>query len=139
MKYWLIKSEPFKYSWETLLKDATTHWDGVRNYAARNFMMQMQVGDQLFFYHSNEGKEIVGIAEVSKTYYKDPTTDDDAWVVVDVIPKRSFTHPVSLIDIKKVEKLSQMVLLKNSRLSVQPVLKKEWDLIVALSEGKPVV
>ena len=139
MNYCLIKSEPFKYSWKALLKDATTHWDGVRNYAARNFMMQMQAGDQLFFYHSNEGKEIVGIAEVSKTYYKDPTTDDDAWVVVDVIPKRSFAHPVSLVNIKKVEKLSQMVLLKNSRLSVQPVLKKEWDIIVALSEGKPVV
>ena len=139
MNYWLIKSEPFKYSWEALTRDKTTHWDGVRNYAARNFLMQMQLGDQLFFYHSNEGKEVVGIAEVSKTYYQDPTTDDDAWVVVDVIPKRSFKHPVSLVDIKKVDKLSQMVLLKNSRLSVQPVLREEWDIIVALSEGKPVV
>ena len=139
MKYWLIKSEPFKYGWNALLKDKTTCWDGIRNYAARNILMQMEVGDNLFFYHSNEGKEIVGIAEVTRTYYQDPTTDVDAWVVVDVKPIRSLKQAVPLTTIKKVEKLSQMVLLKNSRLSVQPVLKKEWDLIVALSEGKPVV
>ena len=88
MAYWLVKSEPFKYSWDQFQKDKKTYWDGVRNYAARNFLKAMKKGDQVFFYHSNEGLEIVGIAEVAKEFYQDPTTNDEAWVVVDLKPKK---------------------------------------------------
>lgn len=134
MKYWLIKSEPEKYSWAQFNKDKKTFWDGVRNYAARNFMQQMEVGDLAFYYHSNEGKEIVGIAEVVKTAYQDPTTELPAWVVVDFKPKISFKSPVTLEQIKAEKKLEEMILVKNSRLSVQPVTKKEWDIILKMSE-----
>ena len=89
MNYWLVKSEPFKYSWEQFLKDKKTFWDGVRNYAARNHLKAMKKGDEVFFYHSNEGLEIVGIAKVAKEHYPDPTADDDTWVVVDLKPHKS--------------------------------------------------
>lgn len=136
MAYWLIKSEPFKYSWEQFEKDGSTFWDGVRNYAARNNLRSMKKGDLAFFYHSNEGLEIVGIAKVIKESYQDPTTEEDAWVAVDFKPHKKLKHPVSLSTIKSTKELSQMALIRLGRLSVQPVLPEEWELILKLSEGK---
>jgi len=133
MAYWLIKSEPFKYSWDQFEKDGKTFWDGVRNYAARNNLRDMQKGDQLFFYHSNEGLEIVGIAEVIKEHYQDPTTDETAWLVVDVKPVKRLKTPVSLKQIKAEPRLQEMALLKLSRLSVQPVRAEEWDVVMELA------
>ena len=100
MSYWLVKSEPFKYSWDQFVKDKKTFWDGVRNYGARNNLKAMQKGDQVFFYHSNEGVEIVGIAQVVKTFYQDPTTEETAWVVVDLKPIKKLKNPVPLTKIK---------------------------------------
>ena len=134
MAYWLIKSEPSKYSWERLVKDKKTHWDGVRNYAARNNLRAMKKGDQLFYYHSNEGTEIVGIAEVVKEAYQDPTTDDSNWVVVDVKPVKKLKKPVSLVQIKGDKRLADMSLVKLSRLSVQPVTTDEWMTVLELAE-----
>lgn len=134
MAYWLIKSEPFKYSWQQLLEDKKTFWDGVRNYAARNFLREMKKGDLAFFYHSNEGKEIVGIAKIVREAYPDPTTDDDNWVVVDVAPVKPLKRPVSLAEIKGEQSLQQMALVRLTRLSVQPVTDAEWDYIIELSE-----
>lgn len=136
MAYWLVKSEPSKYSWEQFKKDKKTYWDGVRNYAARNFLKAMKKGDQVFFYHSNEGLEIVGIAEVAKEYYKDPTTDDEAWVVVDMKPKKKLNKPVTLQQIKQEKKLAGMALVKLGRLSVTPVTDEEWKVIMDMSETK---
>lgn len=134
MNYWLIKSEPNTYSWDDFVKLGRDRWDGVRNYQARNFMKEMKPGDVAFFYHSVKAKEIVGLAEVVSEFYQDPTTDDDRWVVVDLIPKSKLKNPVSLQQIKTDDRLSEMVLLKNSRLSVQPVKKEEYDIIIQLSE-----
>jgi predicted RNA-binding protein with PUA-like domain len=134
MAYWLIKSEPFKYSWDQFVKDGRTYWDGVRNYAARNNLKAMKKGDQLFFYHSNEGLEIVGIAEVVKEHYQDPTTDDDTWVVVDVKPVKKLKKPVSLKQIKKDDRLQNMDLLRLGRLSVGQVKTEEWNIILEMSE-----
>jgi len=134
MNYWLIKSEPFKYHWDDLVKDGQTYWDGVRNYAARLHMMDMKVGDLLLFYHSNEGKEIVGIAKVVKEHYQDPTTDDDRWVVMDVAPERKLKKPVTLAEIKAEPALSEMKLVKIGRLSVSPVTKAEFDKVIEMSE-----
>lgn len=136
MNYWLVKSEPFVYSWDQLVKDKTTFWDGVRNYAARNNLRDMKKGDQVFFYHSNEGLEIVGIAQVAKESYQDPTTDNGNWVVVDLKPMKKLKNPVPLSEIKTVATLENMELVKNSRLSVQKVTKKEWDIILKMSEQK---
>lgn len=136
MNYWLVKSEPFKYSWEQLTKDKKTFWDGVRNYAARNNLRDMKKGDEVFFYHSNEGLEIVGIAMVVKEAYQDPTTDDKNWVVVDLSPVKALKKPVSLIDIKNEPRLANMELVKNSRLSVQKVTPEEWKYILKMSGGK---
>ena len=133
MAYWLVKSEPFKYSWEQFVKDKTTYWDGVRNYAARNFLRDMKKGDEVFFYHSNEGLEIVGIAKVVKEAYPDPTTDEDAWVVVDLKPVRKLKKPVTLKQIKGDERLANMALIKLSRLSVSPVTEGEWATILELA------
>lgn len=133
MNYWLIKSEPNAYSWDDLVKLGRDHWDGVRNYAARKHMKDMKVGDLALFYHSVKEKRIVGIAECVREYYQDPTTDDDRWVVVDFVPKEALKKPVSLDDIKADERLSEMVLLKISRLSVQPVRKEEFDVIMELA------
>ena len=132
MNYWLIKSEPNAYSWDDLVKLGRDHWDGVRNYAARKHMKDMKVGDLALFYHSVKEKRIVGIAECVKEYYQDPTTDDDRWVVVDFVPKEALKRPVSLEEIKADKRLSEMVLLKISRLSVQPVRKEEFDVIMEL-------
>lgn len=134
MAYWLVKSEPFKYSWDQFEKDGQTFWDGVRNYAARNHLKSMKKGEEVFFYHSNEGLEIVGIAKVIKEAYQDPTTDEEAWVVVDLRPVKKFRHPVSMNDIKENKKLKDMTLLRNSRLSVQPVTPEEWQEILAMAE-----
>ena len=133
MAYWLIKSEPFKYSWVQFEKDGKTFWDGVRNYAARNNLRDMQKGDKLLFYHSNEGLEIVGIAEVVKEHYQDPTTDETAWVVVDVKPVKKLKQPVSLKQIKAEPRLQDMALLRLSRLSVQPVTEEEWKVVMELA------
>jgi predicted RNA-binding protein with PUA-like domain len=133
MAYWLIKSEPFKYSWDQFVNDGKTFWDGVRNYAARNNLRDMRKGDKLLFYHSNEGLEIVGIAEVVKEHYQDPTTDETAWVVVDVKPVKKLKKPVSLKQIKAEPRLQDMALLRLSRLSVQPVKEEEWEVVMELA------
>lgn len=133
MHYWLVKTEPSTYAWEDLVKDKKTFWDGVRNYAARNNMQAMQKGDLVFVYHSVKERTIVGIAKVIKEAYQDPTTKDDRWVVVDIQAVKAVTTPVSLDDIKKVRELSNMVLVNNSRLSVQPVAAKEWQVLLAMS------
>jgi predicted RNA-binding protein with PUA-like domain len=136
MNYWLVKSEPFKYSWDQLQKDKKTFWDGVRNYAARNNLRDMKKGDEVFFYHSNEGLEIVGIAMVVKEAYQDPTTDDKNWVVVDISPVKKLKKPVSLAEIKEDPQLENMELVKNSRLSVQKVTPAEWKHILKISGTK---
>jgi predicted RNA-binding protein with PUA-like domain len=133
MAYWLIKSEPFKYSWDQLVADKKTFWDGVRNYAARNNMKAMKKGDELFFYHSNEGLEIVGVAKVAKEFYQDPTTEDQAWVVVDVAPVRKLKKAVSLAQIKAEPRLSKMEIVRLSRLSVTSVTNAEWKVILELA------
>ncbi len=136
MNYWLIKSEPHKYSWDQLVKDGNTMWDGVRNYAARNNLKAMKKGDKAFFYHSNEGLEIVGIAEVAKEFYQDPTTDDPNWVVVEFKPFKALKSPVSLADMKQMPELAEMDLIRLSRLSVGAVRKAEYDLILKMNTGK---
>ena len=134
MSYWLIKSEPFKYSWHQFEKDGRTFWDGVRNYQARNNLKAMKEGDLLLWYHSNEGLEIVGIAQIAKEAYQDPTTDDTNWVVVDVKPYKTLNKPVSLATVKADPRLQQMALVRLGRLSVQPVTEEEWAIIMELSE-----
>jgi predicted RNA-binding protein with PUA-like domain len=136
MAYWLVKSEPFKYSWDQFEKDGQTFWDGVRNYAARNHLKAMKKGDQVLWYHSNEGLEIVGIAKVTKEAYQDPTTDEDAWVAVDLKPFKKIKKPVSLIQVKADKRLKEMVLVRLGRLSVQPVTEEEWKVIMELGETK---
>ena len=131
MSYWLIKSEPDVYSWDQLNKDKQTRWDGIRNYAARLHLRGMKKGDQVFFYHSNKGTEIVGIAMVVKEAYPDPTSSDD-WSAVDVKPVKKMIRPVSLDQIKKEKKLSNMALVRISRLSVQPVSEEEWNIIMKM-------
>ena len=132
MKYWLIKSEPFKYSWEDLERDGWTFWDGVRNYGARNNLREMHVGDKCLYYHSNEGKEIVGIAEVIKAHYPDPTIDDDRWVAVDVKPYQKFKSPVTLQQIKADDNLVGMEMIRLNRLSVSKVTEEEYNYIKEL-------
>ena len=135
MNYWLMKSEPGTYSWDDLKKDKRTYWDGVRNFQARNNMKEMKVGDLAFFYHSVNDKNIVGVARIVKEHYPDPTTDDDRWVVVDIEPEFDMDRPVHLSEIKGDDRLNQMVLVRNSRLSVQPVRKEEFDIIVGMGKS----
>ena len=123
---WLMKSEPFKYSWDDLVRDGRTYWDGVRNYEARNNLAAMKEGDLALFYHSNKGKEIVGIVEIVASSYPDPTTDDETWVVVDVAPRIAFCEPVTLSTIKQDPKLSEMQLVTRGRLSVIPVTPSDF-------------
>ncbi|GGB27803.1 MULTISPECIES: EVE domain-containing protein [Mucilaginibacter] len=132
MQHWLVKSEPFKYSWEKFNKDGRTFWDGVRNYQARNNLREMKEGDLVLFYHSNEGKEIVGIAKVVKEAYQDPTTDDTNWVVVDLAPVEALKTPVTLEQIKADPKLQDIGLVRQGRLSVMGVKREEFDYILAL-------
>lgn len=136
MKYWLIKSEPFKYPWSQLLKDKTTYWDGVRNYQARNNMKLMELGDPLLYYHSNKGKEVVGVAVVVKEHYQDPTIDDDRWVAVDVKPVKSLEHPVTLKEIKANPNLEGIGLVRQMRLSVVELTEAEFNEILRMSEDK---
>ena len=132
MNYWLVKSEPFKYSWDQLVKDKKAVWDGVRNYAARNNLRAMKKGDQVFFYHSNEGMAIVGIAEVIKEAYQDPTTDDTNWVVVEIKPVKAIPKPVTLVDIKADKSLADMDLVRLSRLSVGAVKEAEYKKVLKM-------
>ncbi|WP_316848506.1 EVE domain-containing protein, partial [Pedobacter psychrodurus] len=127
MNHWLVKSEPFKYSWEKFNQDGRTFWDGVRNYQARNNLKAMKEGDLVLFYHSNEGKNVVGIAKVVKEFYQDPTTDDANWVVVDLSPVESLKNPVSLEQIKAEPSLTDISLVRQGRLSVMPLKAEEFD------------
>lgn len=136
MHYWLVKSEPTKYSWDQFCKDGSTYWDGVRNYQARNNLQAMQAGDKVLYYHSNEGLAVVGVARVTKEAYPDPTTEDARWVVVDLAPVEPLPHPITLSEMKQDNRLQDMALIKQSRLSVMPVAKKEFDLIVKKGKAK---
>ena len=134
MNYWLVKTEPDSYSWDDLLKDKKTVWDGVRNFQARSNMKKMEKGDNVFVYHTGDEKAIVGIAQVSKSAYPDPK--DAEWIAVELTGQKPLKKPVSLAQIKSDKRLSDMVLVRASRLSVQPVRSTEYDLIVKLSEAK---
>lgn len=136
MAHWLVKSEPDAYSWQQLVKDKETSWDGVRNFAARLHLKNMKKGDEVFYYHSNEGTEIVGIAKVSKEFYQDPTTDDDKWISVMLKPVKALKNAVPLTAIKANKKLQNMALVRIGRLSVQPVTDEEWDEILKMGETK---
>ena len=136
MKYWLLKSEPSTWSWEDQVKASVDMWDGVRNYQARNNLISMKKKDLCFFYHSVSEKQIIGIVEVVKEYYPDPTDKMGKFVVVDVKAKKRLKRPVSLEEIKSTAKLSNIALIKQSRLSVMPLKKIEWDIIIKISEKK---
>jgi predicted RNA-binding protein with PUA-like domain len=127
---WLVKSEPSVYSWEQFVKDKQTEWSGVRNYAARINLKAMQKGDEVLYYHSNEGVEIVGIAKISKTFFQDTTTDDDRWVSVELKPVRKLKKSVPLDIIKKDKRLANMDLVRLGRLSVQTVKDEEWAIVM---------
>jgi predicted RNA-binding protein with PUA-like domain len=139
LQYWLFKSEPSTWSWDQQVAKGNIgeEWDGVRNYQARNFMRQMNVGDLGFFYHSQKDKEIVGIVEVCANAHPDSTTDDARWECVDIRAVKPMQIPVTLEQIKTDPRLTEMVLVKNSRLSVQPVTTKEWSIICGLGQTKP--
>lgn len=136
MAYWLVKSEPFKYSWDQFEKDKTATWDGVRNYAARNNLQAMKKGDKVLFYHSNEGVEVVGIAKVAREFYQDPTTEEPAWVVVDIKPVKKLKKPVTLAQIKAEPLLANMDLVRLGRLSVQTVTDLEWQMVMDMAGEK---
>jgi predicted RNA-binding protein with PUA-like domain len=132
MNYWLVKSEPFKYSWEQFVKDGKTFWDGVRNYAARNNLRDMKKGDQVLFYHSNEGLEIVGIAEVVREHYQDPTSEEDTWVAVDLKPLKPLAKPVTLAQLKAAPGMQELQLIRLGRLSVSAVSATEYKKILKM-------
>jgi predicted RNA-binding protein with PUA-like domain len=134
MQYWLIKSEPYKWSWDDQVTKGVEHWDGVRNYQASNNMKAMEIGDLAFFYHSNEGKEIVGIVEVASGYYPDHTDPKERFGMVDFKAIKPVNKPVTLAQIKADPNLSEMSLLKQMRLSVGPVRENEWNYIMKLAE-----
>ena len=136
MQYWLIKSEPFKYSWDQFEKDGKTIWDGVRNYGARNNLRSMKKGDLAFWYHSNEGMEIVGIAQVVKESYQDPTTDNPAWLVVEFKPFKKLKKTIPLSILKGDPRLVNMDLIRLGRLSVQTVMPEEWEIVMKYATGK---
>ena len=133
MKYWLLKSEPDAWSWDNQVKEGASMWDGVRNYQARNNLKEMKKNDLCFFYHSVTERSIVGIVKVVKEYYPDPTDKTDRFVVVDVKATKKLKNPVSLDQIKENNKLKDIALVKQSRLSVMPLKKNEWDLIIKMS------
>jgi predicted RNA-binding protein with PUA-like domain len=133
MQHWLVKSEPVKYSWEKFNKEGRTFWDGVRNYQARNNLKLMKQGDLVMWYHSNDGKEVVGIARVVKEFYQDPTTDDANWVVVDLEPVESLKKPINLEQIKADERLKDIGLVRQGRLSVMALKREEFDRILELA------
>lgn len=133
-KYWLVKSEPVKYSFDTFMRDKKTMWDGVRNYQARNHLRSMQVNDEVLFYHSNEGKAIVGLAQVLKTAYPDPTAKEGDWSVVDLGVVKPFVKDVTLEQIKNHSKLQDLALVKQSRLSVMPVSDRHFKILLQMGE-----
>jgi predicted RNA-binding protein with PUA-like domain len=135
-QYWLVKQEPEAYSWDDLVRDRGTEWTGVRNFQARNNLRQMKAGDRVLFYHSGEQKAVVGIARVARAGYPDPTADDGEWVAVDIKPLKPLREPVPLATIKVTPELAEMLLVRQSRLSVMPVTKEEFETIVALGAGK---
>lgn len=132
MNYWLVKSEPDAYSWDQLVEDGKTMWDGVRNYQARNNLKEMKSGDLVLFYHSVSDKEVMGIARVTREYYPDPTAADDRWVVVDLAAEEAFDKPVSLAAIKNDPRLENIALVRQGRLSVMPLKREEFDAIVEM-------
>lgn len=134
MAKWLVKSEPSTYSFDQLVKDGSTTWDGVRNYAARNHLRAMKKNDEVFFYHSNDGTDIVGIAKVSKEAFQDPTTKEEAWVAVELKPVKRLKKTVSLAAIKNNKALKDMALVRISRLSVQPVTEEEWKEVIEMGK-----
>jgi len=134
MNYWLVKSEPETYSWSQFVKDAKTAWTGVRNFAARLHLRAMKSGDAVFFYHSGEQKSVVGIARVKKEFYPDPTAKEGDWSCVDLVPVKELTHPVTLAQIKADKILKEMVLARQSRLSVSPVTKEQFESLLQLAE-----
>ena len=133
MAYWLVKSEPSAYSWDELVKDKQTCWSGVRNYAARINLRAMKKADEVLFYHSNEGVEIVGIAKVVKEAYPDPTTDDERWVAVDIKAHKKLKKPVSLVQLKTDGRFANMDLVRLGRLSVQTVKPEEWEMLMKMA------
>ncbi|MBK6444475.1 MAG: EVE domain-containing protein [Bacteroidetes bacterium] len=135
MNYWLVKSDPDTYSWQDLLKDGKTSWDGVRNYAARIHLRGMKKGDLVLVYHSGGESVVLGIASISKEYYQDPTTKDDAWVSVELKAVKALTNGVTLKQIKSEKSLKDIALIKISRLSVMPIRKEEYDRILEMSDG----
>jgi predicted RNA-binding protein with PUA-like domain len=134
--YWMVKQEPETYSWDDFVKDGSTDWSGVRNYQARNNLRGMKVGDRVLFYHSGKSKEVVGLAEVVKGAYADPTADDAQWVAVDLKPVKPLANPVQLAAIRYDKRLSQLPLIRQSQLSVMPLTKEEFDVIVAMGSNK---
>ena len=134
--YWMAKSEPETYSWDDLVKDGRTDWTGVRNFQARNNLRQMRTGDQVLFYHSGKDKAVVGIAEVAKAAYADPTANDPQWVAVDLKPVKPLAAPVLLAAIRYDKRLSALPLIRQSQLSVMPLTKDEFDAILSMGGGK---
>lgn len=132
MNYWLMKTEPGTYSWDDLVKDKKTVWDGVRNFQARSNIKAMKKGDTIFIYHSGEGKEIIGLAKISKEHFPDPKDKD--WAVVEISVDKKLKRPITLAEVKATKKLADMVLVRSSRLSVQPVKKEEFDLVMQMSQ-----
>jgi predicted RNA-binding protein with PUA-like domain len=133
MQHWLVKSEPVKYSWEKFNQEGRTHWDGVRNFQARNNLRAMKEGDLVLYYHSNEGKEVVGIAKVVQEFYQDPTTEDPNWIVVDLSPVETLKRPVTLEEIKADPQLKEIGLVRQGRLSVMGLKREEFDRILELA------
>lgn len=136
MNYWMMKSEPDKYSWDQFLKDGRTYWDGVRNYQARNNLQAMKKGDTVLFYHSNKGLAVVGIARVITEAYQDPTTEDPRWVVVDIEPVKTLKKPVPLSEMKQDERLQNLGLIRQGRLSVMSLTKEEFAIIISRERTK---
>ncbi len=135
-RYWMVKQEPEGYSWDDLTRDGRTDWTGVRNFQARNNLRQMKVGDRVLFYHSGEQKAVVGIAQVAKAAYPDPAADEAQWVAVDIKPVKPLREPVPLVAIRAHPKLSNLSLVRQSRLSVMPVTKEEFETIVVMGDGR---
>ena len=134
--YWMVKQEPETYSWDDFVKDGETDWTGVRNYQARNNLRAMKAGDRVLFYHSGKDKAVVGIAEVTKAAYADPTADDEQWAAVDLKPVKRLKNPVPLAAIRYDKRLSELPLIRQSQLSVMPLTKDEFETIVATGDGK---
>jgi predicted RNA-binding protein with PUA-like domain len=134
--YWMVKQEPETYSWDDFVRDGKTDWTGVRNYQARNNLREMKTGDRVLFYHSGKEKAVVGLAEVVKAGYPDPTSDDEQWIAVDLKPIHRFVNPVPLPAIRYDRRLNGLPLIRQSQLSVMPLTKDEYDVITAMGDGK---